>query len=131
MLRYFKKSETLCPGEDPISTSLHGVDSPVKVSAFIKRNINLLSGCQCERLWYQTSLKNFIADTYESIGVAHAIDMNGVKPIGCSEIYSSVYAGNRQWASQSYKLGLNANFSVITSIYIERVLIENMRALGV
>lgn len=82
-------------------------------------------------MWYQTSLKNFIADTYESISVAHAIDMNGVKPIGCSEIYSSVYAGKRQWASQSYKLGSNANVSVITSVYIEHVLIENMRALGV
>ena len=51
--------------------------------------------------------------------------------MGCSEIYSSVYAGKRQWASQSYKLGSNANVLVITSIYIERVLVENMRALGV
>jgi len=41
-----KKFETLCPGEDLISTSLHGVDSPVKVSAFIKRNVNLRLGCQ-------------------------------------------------------------------------------------
>jgi hypothetical protein len=95
MLRYFKKSETLYPGEDPIGTSLRGVDGPVTVSAFIKhkKQISILIFAQVaseSSRGTKTSLNNFIADTYKSIGVAHAIDMNGVKLIDYSEIYSSV-----------------------------------------
>ena len=54
-----------------------------------------------------------------------------MKPIGYSKIYSSVHAGKRQWASQSYKPGSNENVSVITSVRIERVWIEDMHAFGV
>ncbi|OCK84792.1 GMC oxidoreductase [Lepidopterella palustris CBS 459.81] len=112
MLPYFKKSESFHQGEQMVDLSLHAPDGPVKISSNIS-----------------STLRDFVADVYESAGITKTTDMNGGHPIGYSEFYSSIYEGKRQWASQCYRSG--SNVTVMTNARVDRVIIEHNRATGV
>lgn len=112
VLPYFRKMESNVRGAD----DYHGGDGPLRVSEQVSPNVGTLA---------------FI-EAAESLQIPHNDDFNGARQEGVG-LYQVTQSGGERWsAARAYvePARERPNFTVITDMLAERVIIENGRATG-
>ena len=113
VLPYFRRSE----GNERIADEFHGTDGPLNVM---------------DQRWPNPASVKFV-DSAASLQLARNDDFNGARQDGFG-LYQTTQKGGERWtAARAYVEPLRdrANFTVRTGALVERILVEEGRAVGV